>query len=187
MTGSGPSDDESPDAVVRSVIAALNERRWDDVLRAVDPAELDRWRRNVLAAAQRFFADDRDGAQAQWEVGGFNELEPLSAEDLFCRWLAASSPESRMRAAFRTPDPPPGPSIVRTVLGSVREGDAVAHVVYRESRGAPGDFRAAPRIATLRHTRSGWKMVIDYQMMGNLGWHVAPARPALPAQTPGQD
>lgn len=110
---------------------------------------------------------------AEWGATDTAELEALPDEELFVRWLRASSLEARTRIAFREVSPRPAPTVQRFVLGTVSERPDLAHVLYREIV-AGG---SALRIASLRQTVEGWKLGIDDELLGYSSYHFGPAPP----------
>lgn len=167
---------ETPESVVQAVVDALEEGRLAEILPMIDPAELPRWRRRTLSMLRHAEAEPEGAAVlAEWGVALLPELEGLSDADLFERWLRAFSLEARMRIGFLPDHVPPPPRIRRTVLGGVREGDSLAHVLYREAAAGPGAQPGSVRIATLRRTGAGWRLGMDYDLLGYTAWHFGPA------------
>lgn len=113
---------------------------------------------------------------AEWGALETAELESMPDQELFARWMNAFSLEARSRLAFGVPEPPPPPAVRRIVLGSVREGSELAHVVYREIVGRG----TALRIVTLRLTPDGWKLGLDYDLLGTASLHFGPPQDLHP-------
>jgi hypothetical protein len=171
-----------PELLVGSVIDALEGGRWEEVLGRIDPRELAQWRRTLLSAL-RFQASELPGEAgplAGWGAASIEELEALAPGELFARWLQAFSPGARLRGELgsKAPFPPP---IERSVLGSVAEGDDVAHVVYRERTGSR---HGNVRVATVRRRGSEWLLSIDYELLGYTAWNFGPPRAAEGGQHP---
>lgn len=168
--------DRTPEAILREVIAALERSDWRAVFPLMDPSDLPKWRRNILLGFSHMDAQSAHAILAEWGVNAVEELERCSDDELFGRWLSASSPEAKRRVATSGRGAPAGPRLRRQVIGPVKEGEALVHVVYRESwedSGRPGILR----IATVRMTPVGWRLALDYGLLGNADWHVAPAPP----------
>lgn len=122
-------------------------------------------------AVLQWFMDEEAAAVArrqEWPSGlmgveDVDDLEALPAEELFVRWLAASYAGT---VPWQVPPPRP-PRLNRCVLGSVREvreGELLAHVVYRKERG-PLDG-AAVTLTTVRSTDAGWRIdATDTQLL----------------------
>lgn len=167
----------SPETVVQSVIEAAAAHGWREVFAFIDESDLPRWRRVTLSML-RHYEHQPDAARflAEWGVHGVSELEPLGEEELFARWMQAFTLQARMRTSLGSNDllPPP---VERVVLGSVREGEDRAHVVYRENVGTG----TALRIATLRLTNAGWKVGVDPDLLGTASLHFAPLPPRSPS------
>jgi hypothetical protein len=172
----------SPEAVVQAVIEATSARQWPDVFAFIDAADLPRWRRVTLSML-RHFEGSPDGAKvfAEWGARNTSELEVLPDEVLFARWMQAFTLEARLRMTCGADRAPPPPPVRRVVLGSVREGDDLAHVVYREMVGAG----TALRIATLRLTPDGWRVRVDHDLLGLASVHFGPPPPPPGAGTEG--
>ncbi|HEX6908777.1 MAG TPA: hypothetical protein VF142_00200, partial [Longimicrobium sp.] len=125
--------------------------------------------------------------RAQWGVASFRELETLSPAEFFARYLAASSPASKLRAALAMSHRPPadvesaaqvaGAAIRRrwTVLGEVAEAPGMAHVVYRERWGDDGADEAGGgvRVTTLDYVDDRWWLRIDDALLSEQGWSYA--------------
>lgn len=162
---------DSPESVVHAALEAAAAGRWRDVYRLLDAAELPRWRRVTLSMLRHIEQQPgADRALAEWGAGDAAQLELLPDEELFGRWMQAFSLQARSRMAFGPAEPPPAPTVRRVVLGSVPEGDDLAHVVYREIVGSG----RALRIVTLRRTADGWKMGVDHDLLGVASFHFGP-------------
>jgi hypothetical protein len=164
--------DDTPESTVRAAVEAAGDRRWKDVFPLIDGSDIPRWRRVTLSMLKYFERQpDAQRVLTEWGARSAAELEALPDEELFARWLQAFSLTARWRAAGKPGEPP---TVRRVVLGSVREGDDVAHVVYRELVGSG----TALRIATLRFTADGWKLKVDHDLFGTGSLHFDPAPPA---------
>ena len=138
-------------------------------------------------AAQRHADQERVWAERggpallhEWGVEDASELEALSDAEFLTRFLAASSPAARLRAAWAVSNPPPDgpppdatgylPRIHWTVLDSVIEDDRTALVRFRQHWGAkdePDGSEEAGRIrvTTLDRTAMGWRLRIDSSLL----------------------
>jgi hypothetical protein len=146
-------------------------RDWQDVYTHLDARDLPRWRHTTLSMLQHM--EQQPGADrvlAEWGVRTTAELGSLPDLELFGRWMEAFGLEARSRVAYGVAEPPPSPTVMRVVLGSVREGAELAHVVYREIVGSG----SALRIVTLRMTPGGWKLSVDYDLLGTASFHFGP-------------
>lgn len=115
----------------------------------------------------------------EWGVKDASELEALSDAELLTRFLAASSPAARLRAAWAVSDAPDGPAPEATdhlppvrwsVLGSVIEDDRYAHVSFRQLWGAERESDGPEesgriRVTTLDRTPLGWRLRIDSSLL----------------------
>lgn len=99
------------------------------------------------------------------------ELEALSPEQAYARWLEARDPRAsfrRLAALSHQPIPPDFredqlPRDRRTIVGSVMEDDSTVHVVYRTSpfpSVVAGDERSGwnNALTTMRRTPRGWRL-----------------------------
>jgi hypothetical protein len=119
--------------------------------------------------------------RAQWGVASFRELETLAPAEFFARYLAASTPAAKLRAACAVSNRPPPDveSAVQaqrrrwTVLGEVAEGSRTAHVVYREQWGDDGDIDGGVRLTTLDYAEGRWWLRIDHTLLAEQGWSYA--------------
>lgn len=93
--------------------------------------------------------------------------------------MHAFSLEARARMLSGESEPPP-PSVRRVVLGSVQEGEELAHVVYREMV----RDGSALRIMTLRRTAGGWKMKVGHDLFGAGSFHFGSPQPPPPSTHP---
>lgn len=124
--------------------------------------------------------------RAEWGVSSFRELEALSPAEFFIRYLSASSPAAKLRAALAVSLRPPkdlataidavaaAPRRQWVVLGEVAEGTRKAHVLYRELPGGERYDPDAPggdvRITTLDHADGRWWVRIDHTLLDPQGW-----------------
>ena len=125
--------------------------------------------------------------RAQWGVASFRELEALSPAEFFARYLAASTPAAKLRAALAVSHRPPaavesaaqaaesGTQRRWTVLGEVAEGTGTAHVVYRERWGDDDAAQAGGgvRVTTLDHVDGRWWLRTDDTLLSEQGWSYA--------------
>jgi hypothetical protein len=125
--------------------------------------------------------------RAQWEVASFRELEALSAAEFSARYLAASTPAAKLRAALVVSHRPPAdvesaaqaaaPATRRrwTVLGEVAEGTRMAHVVYRERWGDDGadEGGGRVRVTTVDYADGRWWLRMDDPLLSEQGWSYA--------------
>jgi hypothetical protein len=166
---------DAPEDVVHAVIEAAAVRQWGEVFKHIDDSDLPRWRRVTLSMLRHFERQpDADRIFAEWGAHDTSELELLPDAALFERWMKAFTLDARMRVAFGQTGPPAPPGVQRVVLGSVREGDDLAHVVYREIVAGGG---SALRIATLRLAADGWKLRVDHDLLGVGSLHFGPPQP----------
>ena len=203
----------SPEDVVWTAVAALEERRWNDLLAVLQPSSLEGWRAQVLASAQSHqqgppTAEELRAREpgmpveaAEWQASrlrqgwaqepstlkalnasSVEELEALPTPDLLARWLEAADPRSRTQRALVAHGVPAqcweeAPPVRRVVLGSVVEGDTLAHVLHREVLGPAGsddhESAGAVRVVELRRTPDGWRIPMDFALFGFIGWFVS--------------
>jgi hypothetical protein len=136
---------------------------------------------------QKHVTGSQSVLRAQWGVGSFRELEALSPAEFFARYLAASSPASKLRAALIMSHRPPadvesaaqsaGAAARRrwTVLGEVAEGPGMAHVVYRERWGedSADEVGGGIRVTTLDYVDDRWWLRIDDALLSEQAWSYA--------------
>jgi hypothetical protein len=166
--------DESPETVVRDVVTALEAKDWSAVLPLVNPADLPKWKRNVLHVFANIEGRAAAAVLAEWGVAAVEDLEQLDVGDLFLRWLRASAPDAKFRIAGGGDAAPDGPALHRQVIGEVYEGPEVAHVVYRDTWTGPDLSRGTLRVATVQRTPAGWRMRVDHELLGHANWHLMP-------------
>ncbi len=118
-------------------------------------------------------AEHQDWALRRFGVVSVEELERLSAEEAFARWLQATDTREFLRDdVMRQGDSlraelaaRVAPREVRAVLGSVPAGDTLAYVTYTAAmRMSPTDITLPERVGVLAARRHG------------AGWRVDPGR-----------
>lgn len=167
---------ETPESVVQAALEASAARRWEAVFHLIDKSDLPRWRRVTLSMLRHLERQpNAERIFAEWGVRDTHELESLPDAELFGRWMHAFSLEARARMLSGEPGPPP--SIRRVILGSVQEGEDLAHVLYREMV----KDGSALRITTLRRTSGGWKLKVDHDLFGAASFHFGPPQPPPPS------
>lgn len=168
---------ETPESVVQVALEAAAARRWEAVFHLIDKSDLPRWRRVTLSMLRHLETQpNAERIFAEWGARDTTGLEPLQDAELFARWIHAFSLEARARMLSEEPGAPP-PSIRRVVLGSVQEGEDMAHVLYREMV----RDGSALRITTLRRTSGGWKLKVDQDLFGAASFHFGPPQPPPPS------
>jgi len=184
------------EAVAREAFLALEERRWDDVATFMHPTALRAFRNHEIESARTMESIERTPyvdpempeAVARWHaertrayaathgtilerrfrVRTAAELEALTAEELFTRWLRANDPMDEIRRAVEAGDLKiPADSIaairvpkqVRSVIGSVVQDDSTVLVAYLA--GIQMDTvrdMERPALLMVRHTPAGWRL-----------------------------
>lgn len=111
------------------------------------------------------------GRQSMREIGSFansfpgldappEEFDRLTPEGYLARYLAACDPRNRSSSNASGDDPGTPAHPRRVLLGTVMEGDAIAHVTYRitwdESQPGPLDH---VDLLSMNETQGGWKAV----------------------------
>lgn len=128
----------------------------------------------------------READTRSWLAGDYagvetlEQMRALSLEQLFGRWLEAQAPEYRMRQAMRESRNPALEAdllpetlrIRRQVLGEVREGENLAHVVHRFRWEAGSELEpdGEVRVTTLHRTPAGWRMIWSPEFLGTSNW-----------------
>jgi len=179
-----------PEVLAPFTVSSLRELRAMAARRPRTPEEIreaEPWLPLAVAEYQAgeeraWLEQGRPQLLREWGVADLAELELLSPEELFVRYLAANSPGARFRhalAASHPPvdahpdelaeDPPPGPR--RMVIGSVVEGDRFAHVLFREQYGDDASgITPHVRLTTLIGTQAGWRLQVDGSLLVYQGW-----------------
>lgn len=174
MNDYSPMETETPSAVVQAIIAAGEVEQADEVFRRLLPGSIPRWRRSISSSLRHWEqSPDREIIFRQWGAENAEELEALDDEQLFARWMAATSVEGRRRVALNVHEVPSTPPVRRVIVGEVHENDDIAHVVYREIV-SPG--HDAVRVVTLSRTEAGWRVGIDTNLLGAHALHFGPVR-----------
>lgn len=167
---------ETPESVVQAALEASAAHRWEAVFHLIDKSDLPRWRRVTLSMLRHVERQpNAERVFAEWRARDTNELESLPDAELFGRWMHAFSLEARSRMLSGESGPPP-PSIRRVVLGTVQEGEELAHVLYREMV----RDGSALRTTTLRRTSGGWKLKVDHDLLAAGSFHFSPPQPPPP-------
>lgn len=121
---------------------------------------------------------------AEWGVSSFRELEALSPPEFFVRYMSASSPAAKLRAAVAVSPKPPtdpawvlrqeaGPKLI--VLGEVREGSRHAHVLYRQLDAPdevydPDNPEGHVMSTQVDYAEGRWWLRIDHTLIDPRGW-----------------
>jgi hypothetical protein len=134
---------------------------------------------------QRHIAAGLPAMRAEWGVSSsFRELEALSPAEFFVRYLSASSPAAKLRAAMAvSPKPPADPAgVLRQeiapkiiVLGEVREGSRHAHVLYRQLNEPnevydPESPGGHVRTTQVDYAEGRWWLRLDHTLVDPQGW-----------------
>lgn len=201
------------EAVARAAFRALEERRWDDVAGLMHPDALRRFRSYQLRSARSMesmprvpYRDpDMPEAVARWyeersrrsaaEYGSHlerelgvrtaAEIEALTAEELFTRWLRAHDPAEMMLRELnaqgrRIPVDSVAalvPRRVRSVVGSVVQDDSTVLVVYSTAMKMDtlSDLER-PALVTVRRSPAGWRLWSgerDHHFLGDTEFSVS--------------
>ncbi|HEX8273400.1 MAG TPA: hypothetical protein VF615_12225 [Longimicrobiaceae bacterium] len=201
------------EAVARAAFRALEERRWGDVAGLTHPDALRRFRAHQVRSARSMenmprvpyrepgmpeevaqWYEERSrksaaayGAHLERELGVRTaaELEALSAEELFTRWLRSRDPMEMMLRELSTHGRPvPVDSVaahvprqVRSVVGSVVQDDSTVLVVYNAAMkmDTVSDMER-PALVTLRRSPAGWRLWSgerDYNFLGDTDFTVS--------------
>ena len=201
------------EAVARAAFRALEERRWGDVAGLTHPDALRRFRTHQIRTARSmesmprtpYREPDMPEAVAQWyeersrrsaaahgshlerELGVRTaaEMEALSAEELFTRWLRSRDPvemTARELSAHGKPVPVDSvaahvPRPVRSVVGSVVQDDSTVLVVYNAAM-KMDTLRdpERPALVTVRRSPAGWRLWSgerDYNFLGDTDFVVS--------------
>lgn len=154
---------------------------------------------------QRHVSAGLPAMYAEWGVSSFRELESISPAEFFVRYLSASSPGAKLRAALAVSPRPPkdlagalesAEDATRrrwVVLGEIAEGTRKAHVLYRELEGGepydPDATAGDVHVTTLDYADGRWWLRIDHSLLdpreGTFVW--APddaAEPSVAGQEP---
>lgn len=150
--------------------AARTEERHRDtefVIRRDMPEAVAEW---FDEQARKYREEYGSPLEARYGVASIEELEALSPRDFFSRWLESNDPIVQLRAnvpeveqaALDHPGIRAHFRVEREVIGSVVEGDSVAHVMYRPRSGPLGPVGSpldeAPGVLTLRRVADRWAL-----------------------------
>jgi hypothetical protein len=172
-------DATSPADVARLVYTLVDGGNWPGAAALLDPEAMADFQREQVehARAMARWAEARpEGTGGAPPVGGDlllryiykvrtpDELAALPPATVTARMLAAK--HRRHRSRPRGPPTPPEPLVTRVVVGSVAEGDSLAHVVLRTRiEGAavplPSPVADAADVLTLRRTAAGWRAQLN--------------------------
>lgn len=166
---------------VLTITAEQMRRRDPDMPLAVAEYQAEQFRRKQEEPAS-CISDEFAGIESP------GQLASLPAIDVLTRYFQAHDPAVRLKAllAQHGKDLPAdfpvelmvGPSY--EVIGSVAEGDSLAHVVYRRGVGVvPAEEDTDDQqpetslplnVATLRRTPAGWRLTLAHDLFGLEGW-----------------
>jgi hypothetical protein len=162
-------------AVVARVFQDFEAGRWAEVAALVHRDGLKQFHTQQLQMAQAWqhmpaelAPPPREGRRNPGVMGfarveTLQELEALSPEEAFARWLEGHElkPENY--------DDGRPPLALRTILGAVAEGDSVVHVVYRIHTDVGRYGRTnETEVMTAKRSPAGWRVLInkDLSMVG---------------------
>lgn len=163
----------------------------EEPLPPVTAADMKRWQPELPDAVAEYQAErlnrDRAGGRGSLhgQFAGLStraELRRVRPEEALARYLRAQDVRWQFDEQIRAQRPeakrlalPESPSMVRSVVGAVGEGDDVAHVVYRSAwsgdagqelpPGTPGDMH----VVTVRRGPDGWRLRLTGELFEHGG------------------
>lgn len=174
---------DSPDATARSFLAALDDQRWHDAARLVDPRTAERFRGFWIARLESEAADDvPDDVPSDTRFISATELlrvpdaaraAHLTATEMLARVAEALVPDTALQGAGAPADEV-AIRVTRTLIDSAPPGPEGMRVRYRiEWR--QGEVVSDRGVHTLELTRTsaGWA-VRDADLGGHGGGHIMP-------------
>ncbi len=143
----------TPEGVAERYLAHMYAGEWEEAAKLLDREALARF----AAFANSILAQDPSGVLAsalfggQWAAEGGGDLAP---EELFAKFLS----RGYMAASSAV-----GPLVIDglEVLGSVREGDDLAHVVVRSWTVVDGVRASTVEAISLRRGAGGWGVLLS--------------------------
>ena len=155
--------------VVEDAFRLRDREAWDELTGLVHPEALDRFRKDQLEFARLEEFETVRGADSThpsflrivFRVNGRAGLEALSSEKMLERWVRVAHRRPRGQNNFVPP------TVTRTILGEVAEGDSVVHVVFREVEqggsygGETIPARDKVRPVTVKRAGARWKIFLN--------------------------
>jgi len=160
----------APSPVRQAVEEAFRLRdreAWDELTGVVHPEALERFRKDQLEFAQLDELSKVRGDSTPsflrmvFRVNDRAGLEALSSEKMLERWVRVAHRKPRRQSNFVPP------TVTRTILGEVAEGDSVVHVVFREVEqggsygGETIPARDKVRLVTVKLAGARWKIFLN--------------------------
>lgn len=145
----------SPEEFARRAMNYLRDDRIDEFAKAMHPDALKSFKSSMTIALEMAEKEgEGDDFLALFDgIRGREEIETLEDAAFFAaffRGITALSPEIKQSLA----------GAETTILGHVKEGDSVAHVVYRMTLTLEGVKIAKTTVVSLQKTETGWGMLM---------------------------
>ena len=147
-------------SIVQAAFAAFDREEWEGFIELTDPAYVAEFRERQVQHARAYWRQLLPAISPVFDparrfgVTTVEELEALSAEEVFARSL-----DSSRHGPTCVHGPKPDFRVVRTVLGEVKEGGALSHVIYRAVAMLDGvEGREMLRVATVKRIGGQWRL-----------------------------
>jgi hypothetical protein len=150
--------DEPPEPAVKKALAALREERFEDFAKAMHPDELKDLKKSLMAALT---VAAKEGREKQFlrlmKAKSIDDLKDLSDVQFF------ASLTSNMFRLDMTIKQTFG-AAEADLIGNVREGKNVAHVVCRVKMKIEGVPTTHMDVVSVKKTDDGWRLLLPSQV-----------------------
>lgn len=150
---------QTPEEVAEAALKAMRESRFDDYARFMHPEAAAEFKQTLMLAFSKAFENDQGEQLLVFFPGikSIEELEAMNEFEFFGRYI-----KGILTALPFFRDTLAGTESV--VLGSVAEGDSLAHVVYRTTPSVDDVKSTKLGVISFRRTEKGWGMLLTSEV-----------------------
>jgi len=154
-----PAKLETPESVTQAYFDAMQAGRVKDAMEYMHPEALKQFRDTLLSLVEMVEMMDRDRPARRRFFAMFDGVEDTAAlRKLSHKALVASLLKGIMKL-----QPGSRESLAKAkikLIGHVKEGDSLAHVVYRMEVSVQGSTASRVSAISLRRHRAGWRLLL---------------------------
>ena len=156
---SRPAKPETPESVTQAYFDAMQAGRVKDAMEYMHPEALKQFRDTLLPLVEMVETMDKDRPARRRFFAMFDGVEDTAAlRKLSHKALVASLLKGIMKL-----QPGSRESLAKAkikLIGHVKEGDSLAHVVYRMEVSVQGSTASRVSAISLRRHRAGWRLLL---------------------------
>lgn len=160
-TGWAAPEDDSPEAVVRKAISAVNRGKVEDFAKEMHPQSLEKFRAAMWTVVELAAAKGKGNEMLPLFRGTKNlkELKRLTDRQFFTRLmrgLIANNPEIKQALTGTKPE----------TIGHLDEGEDATHVLYRSRLDTPGGDLEKVNVISMKKDGARWAMQLSGDLDG---------------------